>query len=115
AALTWLLAPALGPGARVVTVSSLAHRGAGLDIDDLNFETRRYNPSAAYNASKLANLLFTFELNRRAGRAGRDLVAVAAHPGITYTNMPVKHIRRRLPGPLALVASRGVKLIIQGV
>jgi NAD(P)-dependent dehydrogenase (short-subunit alcohol dehydrogenase family) len=115
AALTWLLAPALVPGARVVTVSSLAHRGAGLDIDDLNFEARRYQPGAAYNASKLANLLFTFELDRRAGRVGRDLVTVAAHPGLTYTNLPLNPLRRHLPGPLALVASRGLRLITQGV
>jgi NAD(P)-dependent dehydrogenase (short-subunit alcohol dehydrogenase family) len=65
----------LGPGARVVTVSSLAHRGGRLDVDDLNFERRLYNPAAAYSASKLANLLFTFELDRRARAAGRDLVA----------------------------------------
>ncbi|HET9254713.1 MAG TPA: oxidoreductase [Pseudonocardiaceae bacterium] len=115
AALTWLLAPALVPGARVVTVSSLAHRGAGFDIDDLCFERRRYDPGAAYNASKLANLLFTFELHRRAGRTGRNLVALAAHPGITYTNMPLTAVRRRLPGPLALLAGRGFKLIVQGV
>src|ERR671920_258806 len=83
AALTWLLGPALGPGARVVLVSSLAHRGGGLDLDDLNFTRRRYSPAVAYSASKLANLLFTFELDRRARDAGRDLVAVAAHPGLT--------------------------------
>ncbi|MDT7711736.1 MAG: hypothetical protein QOG46_425, partial [Pseudonocardiales bacterium] len=58
AALTWLLGPALLPGARVVTVSSLGHRGGGLDVDDLNFERRPYRPVSAYNASKLANLLF---------------------------------------------------------
>jgi protochlorophyllide reductase len=115
AALTWLLAPALVPGARVVTVSSLAHRGGGLDVHDLNFERRRYNPGAAYNASKLANLLFTFELNRRAGRAGRNLVAVAAHPGFTYTDLPLNTLRTRLPDPLARVASKGFKLIAQGV
>jgi protochlorophyllide reductase len=100
AALTWLLAPALMPGARVVTVSSLAHRGGGLDVDDLNFQRRRYNPVTAYSASKLANLLFTFKLDRRARRAGRDLLAVAAHPGLTNTELVASTTRMRDLGRL---------------
>jgi NAD(P)-dependent dehydrogenase (short-subunit alcohol dehydrogenase family) len=115
AALTWLLTPALVPGARVVTVSSLAHRGGRLDIDDLNFERRRYNPTAAYSASKLANLLFTFELDRRARAAGRDLVAVAAHPGITATELVPNTTRMYLPGLFAELARWGNKLVSQGV
>ncbi len=114
AALTWLLAPALSPGARVVTVSSLAHRSGGLDIDDLNFERRRYNPATAYCASKLANLLFTFELDRRAQAAARNLLAVAAHPGLTDTELVANTVamRSRL---LAPVLKWGNKLISQGV
>ncbi len=52
------------PGARVVTVSSTAHRFGEMDFDDLNFSMRGYKPWAAYGQSKLANLLFTFELQR---------------------------------------------------
>ncbi|MDQ4094428.1 MAG: oxidoreductase [Actinomycetota bacterium] len=115
AALTWLLGPALAPGARVVTVSSLAHRSGGLDLDDLDFTRRRYNPAAAYSASKLANLLFTFELHRRARDAGRDLVAVAAHPGLTDTELVFNTARMHSAGPLAHVARWGNKLITQGV
>ncbi|MDQ3150396.1 MAG: oxidoreductase [Actinomycetota bacterium] len=114
AALTWLLAPALRPGARVVTLSSLAHRGGGLAIDDLNFERRPYNAVTAYSQSKLANLLFALELDRRARAAGRELVSVAAHPGLTDTELVPNSARSRLPllGPLAKL---GNKLITQGV
>jgi protochlorophyllide reductase len=115
AALTWLLAPALTPGARVVTVSSLAHRGGELDVDDLNFKRRRYKPGAAYSASKLANLLFTFELDRRARTAGRNVLAVAAHPGLTGTELVHNTVRMYLPDPLAKLASWGNKLISQEV
>ncbi|MGH3935321.1 MAG: oxidoreductase [Pseudonocardiaceae bacterium] len=114
AALTWLLAPALVPGARVVTVSSLAHRGGGLDPDDLSFQRRRYSPATAYSASKLANLLFTCELHRRARNAGRDLLAVAAHPGLTDTELVFNTARMHSAGPLAHVARWGNKLITQG-
>ncbi|MGH3599584.1 MAG: oxidoreductase [Pseudonocardiaceae bacterium] len=115
AALTWLLAPALVPGARVVTVSSLAHRGGGLDVNDLNFERRRYSPVAAYSASKLANLLFTFELDRRARGLGRNLLAVAAHPGLTATELASTTTRMHLPAPFVQVVRWGNKLISQGV
>jgi protochlorophyllide reductase len=87
AALTWLLAPALKPGARVVTLSSVAHLGGGLDLDDLNFERRRHSPFRAYSQSKLANLLFALELDRAARREGRDLVSTAAHPGMASTEL----------------------------
>ncbi|MGH3814911.1 MAG: oxidoreductase [Pseudonocardiaceae bacterium] len=115
AALTWLLGPALGPGARVVTVSSLAHHGGGLDLDDLSFGKRWYNPAAAYSASKLANLLFTFELDRRARHAERDLLAVAAHPGLTDTELASNAARMYRAGPLAHVVRWGYKLVSQGV
>lgn len=87
AALTWLLSPALRAGARVVTLSSIAHLNGGLDLDDLNFQRRRYTPFRAYSQSKLANLLFALELDRAARREGRDLVSVAAHPGISGTEL----------------------------
>lgn len=74
-------------GARVVSVSSAAHRMGAMDFDDLDFETRGYDPWAAYGQSKLANLLFTFELQRRFEGEGEDAIAVAAHPGWTGTDL----------------------------
>src|SRR5947199_5353470 len=87
-ALTGLLLGALRarPGARVVTVSSNAHKAGRIDFDDLQGE-RRYRRWRAYGQSKLANLLFMFELDRRARDAGLDLVSVAAHPGYAATNL----------------------------
>jgi len=73
--------------ARVVTVSSGGHRAGRLRFDDLNWEKRRYSRWFAYTQSKLANLLFTSELQRRAAAAGSDLLAVAAHPGYAATNL----------------------------
>jgi NAD(P)-dependent dehydrogenase (short-subunit alcohol dehydrogenase family) len=84
-ALTGRLIGALG-GARVVTVASGMHRGAKIAFDDLQSE-RAYHRWQAYSQTKLANLLFTFELGRRAAAAGLDLVSVAAHPGIARTNL----------------------------
>lgn len=87
-ALTGLLLPALrqAPAARVVTVSSLAHRGGRIDFEDLAAQ-RRYRPWSRYNQSKLANLLFTFEFQRRLEALGEKLLAVAAHPGFANTNL----------------------------
>jgi NAD(P)-dependent dehydrogenase (short-subunit alcohol dehydrogenase family) len=73
---------------RVVTVSSNAHRLARIDIDDLQGR-RRYRRWRAYGQSKLANLLFMLELDRRARAAGSPLVSVAAHPGWSATNLQV--------------------------
>jgi NAD(P)-dependent dehydrogenase (short-subunit alcohol dehydrogenase family) len=88
-ALTGLLLPALlasGNRPRVVTVSSGEHRRGRIDFDDLMSE-RSYGPMRAYQRSKLANLLFAFELQRRADAAGVDLLSVAAHPGFAATNL----------------------------
>ena len=74
------------PGSRVVTVSSLAHRiGARINFDDLQGE-RSYSRVAAYSQSKLANLMFTYELQRRLSGAGTT-IAVAAHPGLASTEL----------------------------
>src|SRR5712692_3091412 len=74
------------PGSRVVTVSSLAHRiRARIDFDDLQGE-RSYSRVAAYSQSKLANLMFTYELQRRLSGAGTT-IAVAAHPGLAATEL----------------------------
>lgn len=87
-ALTGLLMPALvaEPRSRVVTVSSQAHRMGKMNFRDLNAE-RGYRSWGAYGQSKLANLLFTSELQRRVDRLGIPLLAVAAHPGFAATNL----------------------------
>lgn len=87
-ALTGLLLERLlaAPMPRVVTTSSPMHRTGRLDFSDLDGE-RRYRKWSAYSASKLANLLFAFELDRRARAAGQPLVSVAAHPGYADTNL----------------------------
>lgn len=72
--------------ARVVTVSSVAHRRARLDLEDLESVTS-YAPWQAYGRSKLSNVLFFLELDRRARAAHRALVSVGAHPGLTATNL----------------------------
>lgn len=74
------------PDARIVNVSSMMHRFGKIDFDDLNSE-KSYNPSAAYGQSKLANLLFTYELQRKLEASGNGVLAVAAHPGWTATNL----------------------------
>ena len=88
AALTAHLLPVLlaTERSRVVNISSLAHRMGRIDFDDLQSE-RRYRAWSAYGQSKLANLLFTFELQRRLDAAGARTIAVAAHPGISETNL----------------------------
>jgi NAD(P)-dependent dehydrogenase (short-subunit alcohol dehydrogenase family) len=87
-ALTGLLLPKLleTPEARVVTVSSLMHQYGKIRFDDLQGE-RRYEKWAAYQQSKLANLLFLFELARRCERAGLGLVSTGAHPGYAATGL----------------------------
>lgn len=88
-ALTGLLLPTLlnAPEPRVVSVSSNAHKFGRMDFDDLFFENRRYSRWRAYGQSKLANLLFTSELQRRAVDHHTALTAVAAHPGYAATNL----------------------------
>jgi len=100
-ALTVLLMPALAsaPNGRVVSVSSLTHRRATLPLDDLNWELRSYRKSAAYAQSKLANLLFMRELDRRLQEAGSPVRSVAAHPGIAATDI-AGNMASMLPAPL---------------
>lgn len=89
-ALTGLLWPRLAAArdARIVNLASLAHRWTlGLNLDDLNFERARYNKWDAYGKSKLANLLFTFELVRRLKAQRSALRVVAAHPGYASTHL----------------------------
>jgi NAD(P)-dependent dehydrogenase (short-subunit alcohol dehydrogenase family) len=86
-ALSNLLLPHVAATGRVVTVSSDAHRAGAIDFDDLNWERRRYRAWRAYGQSKLANLLFTGELQRRLTEAGSTVKATAAHPGYAATNL----------------------------
>jgi len=80
------------PGSRVVTVSSNGHRTGRINFADLQSE-RRYGRMAAYAQSKLANLMFTYELQRRLHAAGAPTAALAAHPGAAFTGLT-----RNLPG-----------------
>ena len=84
-ALTNLLLPHIT--GRIVTVSSQLHRSGRIRMDDLNWNQRRFNASQAYGDSKLANLLFTLELQRRLTNNGSGVRAIAAHPGVARTNL----------------------------
>ena len=86
-ALTGLLLPLLQatPGSRVVLTSSVAHRQGNPDLSDIDWRSRTYNAWKAYGDSKIANLLFAYELNRRL--AGNGPAVVAAHPGWTRTDL----------------------------
>jgi NAD(P)-dependent dehydrogenase (short-subunit alcohol dehydrogenase family) len=110
-ALTALLMPALEQAAaaspdrpRVVTIASIAHKRGQLNFDDLQ-STRSYGPMRAYQQSKLADLMFTFELDRRLRAAKSRVMSVAAHPGVANTNLfqvgdysPVEKAIRNLVG-----------------
>jgi NAD(P)-dependent dehydrogenase (short-subunit alcohol dehydrogenase family) len=94
---------------RVVTVSSTGHRFGSIDFDDLNWERKPYKAWRAYGQSKLANLLFTAELQRRLTAAHSAVLATAAHPGYAATNLQF-HSQRRL---LDLISVAGNRLIAQ--
>ena len=72
---------------RVVTMSSAAHRMGRIDLQDLNWDHRRYQRWQAYGQSKLANLMFTYQLQRRFTAAQSNRKALAAHPGYAATNL----------------------------
>jgi NAD(P)-dependent dehydrogenase (short-subunit alcohol dehydrogenase family) len=90
---------------RVVTVSSTGHRVGSIDFDDLNWERKPYKAWRAYGQSKLANLLFTAELQRRLSAAGSPVLATAAHPGYAATNLQF-HSGRRLFDLVSAVGNR---------
>ncbi|WP_156749917.1 SDR family NAD(P)-dependent oxidoreductase [Mycobacterium sp. E2479] len=92
-------------GSRIVVVSSNGHKlGGAIHFDDLQWE-QRYNRGAAYAQSKLANLMFCYELQRRLAAAGKPTIAVAAHPGFTNSEL-TRHVWKpvaplvKLAGPL---------------
>ena len=115
-ALTGLLLPALlggglrGGPARVVTVSSSLHRRGRLRRDDLMGE-RSYSPFGAYGRSKLANLLFMRELQRRADAVRAPLMSLAAHPGYAATNLQVTG-PRLMGSRVREVVSRGMNVVL---
>ena len=74
-------------GSRVVTVSSMVHHQGEINFDDLTWEEREYKPMNSYSASKIANLYFTYELNRKVGKDGNNPLVTAAHPGWTATDL----------------------------
>jgi NAD(P)-dependent dehydrogenase (short-subunit alcohol dehydrogenase family) len=91
--LTSLLLPALERAAtvgrerpRVVTIASIAHKRARLNFDDLQSE-KSYSPSGSYGQSKLADLMFAFELDRRLRASGEPMMSIAAHPGVANSNL----------------------------
>jgi NAD(P)-dependent dehydrogenase (short-subunit alcohol dehydrogenase family) len=72
---------------RVVTLTSYMHRAGRIDLDDLNFRARRYKRWAAYSQSKLANLMFAYELQRRLSATPSPVMSMAAHPGYAATEL----------------------------
>ena len=101
-ALTNLLLPKISD--RVVTVSSLMHFFGAISLKDLNWKARPYSAWLAYGQSKLANLLFTSELQRRLSAAGSTVKAHAAHPGYSATNLQ-GHTGNRIGTPFWLAAN----------
>ncbi|MGH2894901.1 MAG: oxidoreductase [Solirubrobacteraceae bacterium] len=102
-ALTNLLLPHIT--GRVVTVSSTAHRMGRIDFSDLNWERKPYRAWRAYGQSKLANLLFTAELQRRLTAAGSEVRANAAHPGYAATNLQF-HSENRFMDLISVIGNR---------
>ncbi len=110
-ALTGRLMAALlrAPSPRVVAIASIAHRRGRINFDDLQTE-RPYNGRVAYGQSKLANLMFALELDRRARLAGSRLVSVAAHPGVATTNFIAA---TGMPGLAARAINLGIGVLGQ--
>jgi NAD(P)-dependent dehydrogenase (short-subunit alcohol dehydrogenase family) len=98
---------------RIVTVSSQGHRMGRIDFEDLNWERRRYRAWRAYGQSKLANLLFTAELQRRLSAAGSTVLATAAHPGYAATNLQF-HSGRRLLDVISTIGNRTIAMDADG-
>jgi NAD(P)-dependent dehydrogenase (short-subunit alcohol dehydrogenase family) len=90
-ALTSMLLPLVEAArGRVVTVSSFVHKKGSIQVEDLSYERRPYSKWGAYAQSKLANLLFMYELDRRLRRAGRAVMSLSAHPGYSATELAYK-------------------------
>ncbi|WP_341953275.1 oxidoreductase [Salinibacterium sp. TMP30] len=102
------------PGARVVSLSSLAHGWGFMEFGNLMFQNGSYTPRAAYGRSKLANLLFTYELQRRFESAGIDATSVAAHPGTAGTGLADHMFNRWYLRPLKALVFLGIQTPKQG-
>ncbi|MFO0590192.1 MAG: oxidoreductase [Polyangiaceae bacterium] len=112
-ALTGLLLDQIEPkSGRVVNVSSMMHRRGKMDFDDLMSE-KRYSKWDVYGQSKLANLLFTFELDRRLRKAGMAIKSVACHPGYSATNLQSAGPKMENASLSGWVMSIGNKLFAQ--
>jgi NAD(P)-dependent dehydrogenase (short-subunit alcohol dehydrogenase family) len=107
------------PGSRVVNHSSMGHRAGTMDFDDPMYERRPYQRWPAYFQSKLANLLFSLELQRRLSAAGAGTIAVTAHPGASHTDLGVEGsgVLNRLIEPFGALysqsASRGAEPFVR--
>lgn len=97
---------------RVVSIASIAHRFGKIHFDDLQLE-KSYNMFASYGQSKMANLLYIFELSRLAQKAGVNLKAIAAHPGMSSTNLATSGIEGHGQNLLATIADRIQGLVTQ--
>lgn len=108
-ALTGLLLESVERSAagRIVTVSSIEHKGGHIDFDDLQQE-RSYSPRGAYQRSKLANAVFAIELDRRLRGAGSAAISVFAHPGYSATNL-----HRSGPRPIRMLLEVGNVVVAQ--
>jgi NAD(P)-dependent dehydrogenase (short-subunit alcohol dehydrogenase family) len=102
-ALTNLLLPSVKD--RVVTLSSTAHQTGKIDLDDLNCERKSYRAWSVYGQSKLANLMFAYELQRKLDAAGSDLKSHACHPGYAATNLQSK-TGSRLQGAFMAIGNK---------
>jgi NAD(P)-dependent dehydrogenase (short-subunit alcohol dehydrogenase family) len=113
-ALTGLLLDLLieTPGSRVVTVSSMMHVMGQIYFDDLNLE-KKYTPYRAYGQSKLANVLFGFELQRRLEKAGANTISLVAHPGYAATNLQSNSADALGDASSKLVVSLGNRFMAQ--
>ncbi|HBK05332.1 MAG TPA: hypothetical protein DDZ81_05645 [Acetobacteraceae bacterium] len=111
-ALTLRLFGALKNGGRVVNVASVAHRRAALNLADFQSE-KSYGPMRAYGRSKLAMLIFSLELQRRADQYGWNLKSMAAHPGWARTDIIPNGIGGGAPGLKARIAAAGFNLFAQ--
>jgi len=100
------------PGARVVNVSSTAHRIGKMRFDDLQWE-RGYRKWMAYGQSKLANLLFTKELQRRLAAKGAPVISVACHPGYAATNLQAAGPRMAGSSFMESISELGNRLFAQ--
>jgi NAD(P)-dependent dehydrogenase (short-subunit alcohol dehydrogenase family) len=91
-------------GARVVTLSSIAHRGAVIDFDNFSLQ-KEYSPWREYGQSKLADLIFTLEFDKRLRNSGKQTLSLAAHPGFSETDLQ-KYMDKNMLASLELMTAK---------